>query len=470
MSHGMRQWCSEMQELFIPLPPPVAAALQRLHANGFHAHIVGGCVRDALLGKAPHDWDLTTSAHPRDIERCFQGVHVIETGLQHGTVTVVVEGMPLEITTYRIDGTYSDHRRPDHVTFTGNLRDDLARRDFTVNAMAYDPNAGVIDPFGGQQDLARRRIACVGDPAARFAEDGLRILRAMRFAAVLDFSIAPETADAMHRQRELLHHISAERIFVELTKLLCGIGATRILRAYADILFTILPRLRPMAGFDQQNPHHCYDVWEHTLHVIDAVPPEPILRWSALLHDSGKPAVFTKDMRGGHFYGHATVSTEIARDALTTLKSDRQTLETVCRLVTLHDTVIAADERRVKRLVHRLGFSETRQLLLLHKGDVSAQAYCHRAERIRESDALLSMLDALEAADACLSLKKMAISGGDLLALGLPQGKQIGACLQDLLEQVMDGNLPNEHAPLCSAAREWIAAHEPFANSNSARP
>lgn len=439
----------------IQLPPQVEYALKKLQDAGFSAYIVGGCVRDALRGETPHDWDMTTSALPQQTKACFADDPVIETGLQHGTVTVLRDHMPLEITTYRIDGAYTDNRRPDSVTFTRNLRDDLSRRDFTVNAMAYHPSEGIIDLFGGQQDLQNKRIACVGTPSERFSEDGLRILRALRFSSVLDFTIAPETAAAIHAQKDLLLGISAERIFAELTKLLCGVGAERILREYADVLFTILPDLQPMYGFDQQNPHHCYDVYEHTLHAVSAIPPEPILRYAALLHDSGKPAVFTKDERGGHFYAHAEISTEIARNSLHRLKSDRRTLDTVCRLVQHHDMVFPTpvSEKRLKRLVSKLGFEDTKSLLLLHRADVSAQAECHRAERIAQSDELLAMLDALAAADECLTLKKLAISGNDLIALGIPKGKEIGNTLNALLEQVIDGRLPNEKCALLAAAK-----------------
>ena len=429
-------------------PAPVQTALSMLNAAGFEAYIVGGCVRDALRGAEPHDWDCTTDAKPDAICACFRDYHVIETGLQHGTVTVVIEHMPIEITTYRIDGVYADHRRPDSVTFTDSLTDDLARRDFTVNAMAYHPEKGLIDPFHGADDLKSGMIACVGNPHDRFDEDGLRILRAMRFSSVLNFEIAPETAAAVHEQRTLLHHISAERIDAELTKLLCGAGAERVLTDFADVLFTVLPELAPMHGFDQKNPHHDYDVYTHTLKAVAAAPPEPVLRWAALLHDAGKPHCFTEDERGGHFYGHAAVSKEIARRALHAMKCDRKRLDRVLLLVERHDTVWNGTEQQLKRTVRKIGFDAAYQLILLHKADVSAQAAVHRDVRIAGADRLLEQLDALKAADACMSLKKLAVTGGDLLALGVPEGKEIGQKLNHLLEQVMDGALPNEREAL----------------------
>ncbi len=457
----------------IVLPPQVQTALHLLNAAGYSAYAVGGCVRDAMRGKEPHDWDLTTSALPEQMKACFSQYHVIETGIQHGTLTVMIDHMPLEITTYRIDGSYTDHRRPDSVTFASRVEDDLSRRDFTVNAMAYHPQEGLVDCFGGAADLQAGRIACVGDPEARFQEDGLRILRAMRFSSVLHFSIAPETAEAIHRMKSLLQNISAERIFSELTKLLCGVGASEILREYADVLFEILPALQPMYGFDQKNPHHCYDVYEHTLHVIDGVPQEPMLRWAALLHDAGKPAAFFENETGGHFYGHAKFSMDITQNAMHTLKSDRKTLDTVLALVEQHDVCFSPNaERILKRLVNRYGFEWTKMLLHLHKADVAAQAVQHRAERIAETDHLFAMIAELEAADACLSLKHLAVSGKDLMALGIPQGKAIGEALHTLLEQVMDGTLPNETNALLAAAQAWYANRNiaPFSSKSYENP
>ena len=443
-----------MTQFHITPPAPVQTALDRLNAAGFEAFVVGGCVRDALRGAEPHDWDCTTNAKPQQICACFRDFHVIETGLQHGTVTVVIDHMPIEITTYRIDGVYADHRRPDSVTFTDSLTDDLARRDFTVNAMAYHPERGLIDPFHGADDLQCRMIRCVGNPQDRFEEDGLRILRAMRFASVLDFAVDPQTAAAVRMQKTLLHHISAERIDTELTKLLCGTAAERVLTEFAEVLFTVLPELEPMYGFDQRNPHHDYDVYTHTLKTVAACPPEPVLRWAALLHDTGKPHVFTEDARGGHFYRHATVSVEIAKRALKAMKCDRKRYDRVLLLVEKHDLVMNGTEKQIKRIVSQIGMDAAEQLLLLHKADVTAQAACHRAERIAESDRLLAMLAALRAADACMSLKQLAVSGSDLLAAGVPEGRAVGAMLNRLLDAVIEGSLPNERDALLAYVQE----------------
>ncbi|MBR6761872.1 MAG: CCA tRNA nucleotidyltransferase [Oscillospiraceae bacterium] len=438
------------------LPSAVQAAIERLQQHGFEAYIVGGCVRDALLHTTAQDWDLTTNAHPEQILQCFHDFHVIETGMQHGTVTVIIDAMPLEITTYRVDGAYTDHRRPDSVQFTTSLTEDLARRDFSINAMAYHPQKGLIDPFGGQQDLAAKTISCVGDPTQRFQEDGLRILRALRFASRLDFSIAEETAKAIHQQKDLLHHISAERIFSELTKLLCGNAASKQLLQYPDVLFTVLPTLQPMYQFDQKNPYHAYDVYTHTCMVIENVPPQPALRWAALLHDSGKPHTFTMDARGGHFYNHAEHSVVIAKEILMQLKSDRKTMDRVLTLVKHHDTVFSGSETQMKRLAHRLGTDGLRDLILLHRGDVSAQAEHLRQERLAQSDMLLTLLDELERKNTCLTFRDLHISGDDLIAMGMQPGVALGNCLRRLLDAVLDNQLSNDKAALMEAAAQYL--------------
>ncbi len=438
------------------LPPAVQTAIERLNQHGFEAYIVGGCVRDALLHTTAQDWDLTTNAHPKQILQCFHDYHVIETGIQHGTVTVIIDHMPLEITTYRVDGAYTDHRRPDTVQFTASLTEDLARRDFTVNAMAYHPQEGLIDPFGGQNDLEKKTISCVGDPSKRFQEDGLRILRALRFSSRLDFAIADATSNAIHFQKDLLRHISAERIFSELTKLLCGKAAAKLLMCYPDVLFTVLPALQPMYQFDQKNPYHAYDVYTHTCMVIENVPPQPALRWAALLHDSGKPHTFTMDERGGHFYQHAEHSLVIAKEILLQLKSDRKTMDRVLALVKYHDTVFSGSETQMKRLANRLGTDILRDLILLHRGDVSAQAEHLRQERVTQSDRLLSLLNELERKNACLTYRDLQICGDDLIALGMQQGVQLGNCLRWLLDAVLDNRLINDKATLLEAAAQYL--------------
>ncbi len=302
----------------IQIPPHAERILTLLNQAGYKAYVVGGCVRDALLSKTPKDWDICTSALPDEMERVFQGFRVVETGLKHGTLTVVLDGIPYEITTFRVDGAYTDHRHPDGVTFVTDVREDLARRDFTVNAMAYHPAEGLIDAFGGQEDLRRGVIRCVGQPEERFREDALRILRALRFASVYGFTIDEETAKAAHELKETLSLVAAERIRAELGKLLCGQGCGNILRAYRDILGQILPQLVPMFDFPQCTPHHRFDVWEHTVRSVENVPATEVLRFTMLLHDAGKPATFTRDEDGvGHFCGHAACSEKIAEAVMT---------------------------------------------------------------------------------------------------------------------------------------------------------
>ena len=297
----------------IRLPAHAARAIEQLEGAGFETWAVGGCVRDSLRGAAPHDWDLCTAARPEQMKAVFAGERVLETGLKHGTLTLLTDGGPLEITTFRADGGYSDGRHPDAVRFVGSVEDDLARRDFTVGAMAWHPARGLCDPYGGLDDLQDGILRAVGDPDARFTEDGLRILRAVRFASQLGFAVEPQTAAAMRRQLARLDCVAAERVREELTRTLCGRFVQRALLSYRDVLAAVLPELVPMFDCAQQNPHHLYDVWEHSVRAVGQVPAVPALRWAMLLHDCGKPACKTIDEKGvGHFYGHPKVSREIA--------------------------------------------------------------------------------------------------------------------------------------------------------------
>ena len=317
----------------INLPEQVRRALARLEAAGHEAFVVGGAVRDCVRGAGTGtDWDITTSALPEETETIFSGYRVIEAGMKHGTVTVLLDGEPLEITTYRVDGGYSDHRHPDEVRFTRSLREDLRRRDFTMNAMAYSPRTGVVDPFGGQADLAAGVVRCVGEPDRRFQEDALRILRALRFASALGMGIHPDTARAARDNRGLLTSVAAERVRVELTKLLCGADAERVLLEFPDILSVLLPEIGAMVCFDQHNPHHDRDVWAHTAAVTAAIPAQPVLRWAALLHDVGKPPCFSLAEDGvGHFYGHAAESARMADGILRRLRFDTDSREEIVR-------------------------------------------------------------------------------------------------------------------------------------------
>ena len=434
------------------LPKEVQEILERLEAAGYQGWCVGGCVRDAQLGRTPSDWDVTTDALPEETMRLF-GSRAVPTGLQHGTVTVRTEHGGVEVTTFRRDGVYRDHRRPESVQFTPSLEEDLARRDFTVNAVAVNRGGIVCDPFGGQTDLQRGILRCVGDPKARFQEDALRMLRGLRFAAVLPFSLEETTAAAVHQCRELLRDIAPERIQTELTGLLLGNQAAEVLRAFPDVLGVFWSEILPLVGLDQRNCHHCYDAWEHTLHAVEQTPPEKTVRYAALLHDIGKPNVMTVDAQGvGHFYGHPAVSAELANEMLRRLRFDNQTRETVVQLVTWHDRQILPTERAVRRCLHALGAEQFRRLLLVKRADNLAQApeYWGRQEAL---DELRQIAQKLLAADACFSRKQLAVSGRDLLALGL-RGREIGQTLERLLEEVLEERLPNRQEELLSFVRQ----------------
>lgn len=427
----------------LPLSPGAAKALALLQAAGYEAWIVGGCVRDALLGLPPKDYDLTTSALPEETQRVFAAYPRIETGLRHGTVTVLLEGEPLEITTYRVDGVYSDARHPDGVTFTRSLRQDAARRDFTINAMAYAPGWGLQDFFGGQADLARGILRAVGAAEKRFREDALRILRALRFASVLDFTLEGETARAARACAPLLAAVSAERVSGELGKLLCGKAAGRVLRDYPDVLGVVLPEILPMVGLDHRNPHHCYDVWTHTTVAVDHVPPELPLRLAMLLHDIGKPDTFSLGEDGqGHFYGHPRRSVELAEGILSRLRFPRRTRERVLTLVRYHDAVLEESPQRVRRWLNKLGPEVFFDLLAIQGGDAAAQApaYCTRLDHLRRLETLARQV--LDQAP-CLTVRDLAVGGEDLLALGY-RGPAIGRALRALLDQVLSETVSNE--------------------------
>ena len=428
--------------------PQVNTALELLSAAGYEAYLVGGAVRDYVReNRQGHDWDITTSALPEEVERVFAGFRLIETGLKHGTVTVVIDCEPLEITTYRVDGIYSDHRRPDTVSFTRSLQEDVERRDFTMNALAYNPSTGIVDLVGGVEDIESKILRCVGDPDRRFQEDALRILRALRFASVFELEIEPATEEAAHTNKELLKEIAAERIQVELTKMLCGKGVQEILSKYADILAVVMPELEPMFGFEQHNPHHNSDVWNHTIKVVANAPADPVMRWTALLHDVGKPHCFSLDEKGvGHFFGHASKSTLIADELLKRLRFDNATRERITLLVKNHDTPLPADEKGVKRLMNRLGADAALQIVDIHRADTAGQ-HPDCAYRYAEFDAVHAMMQKVLDEQACFSIKNLAINGHDVIEKGLC-GKQVGDALQKTLNAVMDGEVSNERNDL----------------------
>lgn len=434
------------------MPAQVKTVLRTLEEAGFAAYLVGGCVRDSLMGRTPADWDVATAARPDDVRQAIGAFRVVDTGLRHGTVTAMVEGMPIEVTTFREEGEYLDFRHPSSVTFTADLHKDLARRDFTVNAMAWSEHTGLVDPFGGAADLGRGIIRAVGDPHQRFHEDALRILRALRFSSVLGFEIEEETARAALDCRSLLGRIASERIRDEFSALLCGTGVAPVLMEYADIIAVFIPEIEPSVGFCQNNYHHIYDVWEHTVHSIAAVEPELVLRLVMLLHDLGKPQSYTEDTDGvGHFYGHPMISTGIAGGVLLRLRYDRSLVRQVCTLVEYHDSHLFPTENSVRRWLMRLGEENLRLLIRIKRADNLAQSpdWRGRQEELRQSQAILEQVLCEKKA---FSRDMLAVKGTDMIALGA-DGPQIGRLLDVLLEEVMGGRVRNEKGPLLALAQ-----------------
>ena len=430
------------------LPDYVARCVTALEANGYEAWAVGGCVRDPMLGLQPHDYDLCTCALPEETEAVFAGWNLVLSGKKHGTVGVITEGGVVEITTFRTEGGYTDSRHPDWVRFVPEIREDLARRDFTVNAMAWSPTRGLKDPFGGREDLENRILRAVGDPRLRFREDALRILRGVRFACRYHLTIEEETLAAMVELAPLMEELARERVFAELSGILPVINREELLR-FGPILAAVLPELEPTFGFDQRSPHHAYDLFTHTAHVTGQLPPDPALRWAGLLHDVGKIPTFTLDETGrGHFYGHAAVSAEMADRALLRLKAPTALRRQTVTLIEKHMTPLLPDRKLLRRRIAQLGWETVEQLLAFQKADMGSKGTGeHDGSLFTQTEELLEQL---RREDACLSLKDLAVTGHDLMALGY-RGKAIGQALETLLEAVVEERLPNEkNALLCS--------------------
>ncbi len=437
------------------LPESVRMCMDTLNTAGFRSYAVGGCVRDSLLGITPHDYDLCTDALPEEICGAFDGFRLVRSGEKHGTVGVVVENDVVEITTFRTEGGYQDNRHPDWVRFVDSLTDDLARRDFTVNAMAYSPEEGYIDPFGGQADLANRCLRCVGDPAARFAEDALRILRGVRFS--VRFSLVPEeeTQKAMFRLAPFMDKLAKERIFDELCKLLPLLTAADILR-FSPVLIQVIPELADSVGFQQHSIHHIYDVFTHTAHVVEAVPADLVLRWAALLHDIGKPACFTMDENGrGHFLGHAQRGAEMADAVMLRLKAPTTLREQVTELIRQHMTPLTPDKHILRRRLGKYGQVQVRRMLALQKADFGSKG-TGTPEEEAVFDEIEALLNEILAEADCLTVRSLAVNGHDLMALGFSPGPRLGDCLNDLLLQVQEDRLSNEKEALLRAAAEYL--------------
>lgn len=470
----------EGAKLLARIPQMVKQTACRLERNGYQAFFAGGAVRDLLMERVPADYDLATDARPDEVRQVFGEKNVLATGEKYGSVTVLLrapgrrakklpssppemknggfdpdKAVPgVEVTTFRSDGAYPDGRRPSCVEFKKNIAEDLARRDFTINATALDLNGNLIDPYGGRADIAAGLIRTVGCSEKRFQEDGLRILRALRFSASLGFSVEERTERAIFSCAGMLEKISADVKREELFKLLCGRDAAKTLRRYSAILFLLMPELSPLEGFDQRNPHHDADIFTHSLRVLSAVPAKVSLRLAALLHDVGKPACFTVDDQGtGHFYGHEQRGAQIARRVLRRLRTPNALTEEVARLVAEHGLQIADTDRSVRHALNRLGQDLFFSLLALKRGDICGLAAAYRV-RLKDIDALEVRAGKLIAQGSCFTLRDLAVNGNDLLACGIPQGKTIGYLLRMLLQKVIDGDLPNERTALLSCIKQ----------------
>ena len=424
----------------IEIPEKAKFIIETITKAGFEAYVVGGCVRDSILDRKPEDWDITTSAKPYQVKALFP--RTIDTGIQHGTVTVMLDKEGFEVTTYRIDGKYEDSRHPKEVTFTPNLTEDLKRRDFTINAMAYNEQTGLIDIFGGMQDIEKKVIRCVGDAKERFTEDALRIMRAIRFSAQLGYTIEEKTAEAIRELAPNLRNISAERIQVELVKLLVSPHPDYLRMAYdMGVTKVILPEFDRMMETPQNHPHHKYNVGEHTLHALLAVPCGRILRLTMLLHDVGKPDTLSVDENGiTHFHGHPTVGEELAKQILRRLKFDNDTIHTVTCLVRYHDygNGVDPDMRIVRRGIQKVGEDIFPLLIPVRHADVCAQSDYKKTEKLELLDKWERLYHEIVAKNQCVSLKNMAITGKDLIALGMKPGKEIGSMLDELLQMVIE--------------------------------
>lgn len=441
----------------IHLPEAVKYIIQTIEDAGFEAYAVGGCVRDSILNREPNDWDITTSATPDEVKTLFR--HTVDTGLKHGTVTVIIKKVNYEITTYRIDGEYEDGRHPKEVNFTSQLSEDLKRRDFTINAMAYNDSEGLVDLFGGQADLKAGIIRCVGDARERFTEDALRIMRAVRFSAQLGYEIEEKTADAIKELAPTLSRISVERIQVELVKLLVSPHPEYMLKLYEmGLTKEFLPEFDTMMETPQNNPHHLYTVGEHTVRALQAALPDKNVRLAMLLHDIAKPATRTTDEKGiNHFYGHPNLGAEMTKKILRRLRFDNDTIDTVSLLVLYHDYGNGANitSKFTRKLIHKVGKDNFPTLLSVKRADIQAQSDYELAEKISRLDAMNAYYEEVLQKDMCVSLKDLAVTGSDLIKAGMKPGKELGVALNKLLELVLEEPTLNNKEVLMEYIKKW---------------
>lgn len=447
-----------MKNMMIMLPKEVDWIFAKLGESGYEASVVGGAVRDAVLGRPVHDWDICTNAKPEEILEVFKDNQVIETGIKHGTVTVMANGTGYEITTYRVDGTYSDGRHPDGVSFTTSLVEDLSRRDFTINAIAYNYKDGLIDPFEGITDLKKKRIRCVGSSKERFKEDALRILRAVRFSAQLGFDIDFEIKYFLSHTdlKEMLSPLSMERIQAEFVKMANSENFYAVVENYPEVLGAFIPELWNTVGFEQNNPYHCYDVFRHTVEALKSLDPDDtdlITRLAVFFHDFGKPSTYEVDEDGiGHFHGHGNASAEMTDVIMRRLKFDNETREKVVELVKYHDATLETTEKCVKRWLNRIGEEQFRRLLDIRLADISGQSRLDYNERVGKVLLVEKTLEKVLKEEACFSLKDLAVNGHDLIEVGFKPGKELGEVLNLLLNGVIDETWENKKEVLLDQA------------------
>lgn len=441
-------------ETVIKPPEDVFEILRVLEGNGFAAYAVGGCIRDSVMGKEPEDWDIASNAPPSAVKELFG--RTADTGGKHGTVTVILGGKPYEVTTFRIDGKYGDNRHPDSVAFAGRLEDDLCRRDFTINAMAWNPGKGIIDLFGGLSDIARRRIRTVGDPDERFAEDALRMLRAVRFAASLNFEIDAGTYIGIRKNSNLILNVSSERIRDELTGILTSDYPMKLMiLRHAGLMRLLLPEVDACFGTPQNNPHHMYNVGEHSLRAVEAIDNDMCLRWTMLLHDTGKAVTRTTDKNGiDHFYGHTAKSVEIAKLVLRRLKFDNKSIEKIIRLVKHHDMDMPLSHGAVAKAVNTVGEDIFPDLVKVKRADKSAQSKKYMGKELEYIATVEKIYAELLAGKSCFKLEDLAVKGSDLIDIGFREGKEIGRVLSALLDKVLEDQSLNDRDTLLRIARE----------------
>lgn len=441
----------------IEIPAPVHFIIQELEKYGHEAYMVGGCVRDSILGRIPHDYDICTSARPNEIIAAFPNQEIIPTGLQHGTVTILINREPYEVTTYRIDGEYSDNRRPDSVDFTNSLIEDLHRRDFTVNAMAYNSTNGLVDPFGGVKDIENSVIRCVGSAHDRFNEDALRILRAIRFATQLNFGIAEDTDEEIHKSLGLLENISIERVTSEFSKIVSSDSFYIKLMLYKDVFSLFIPEMRDTIGFKQYNPYHSYDVFEHTVRALENCDSKDlVVRLAVFFHDFGKPHSYQDGEDGiRHFKGHGRVSADLTDRIMGRMRFDNETKNNVVELVYYHDASFAKGKKYVKRWLNKIGEIQFCRLLTVRKADIMGQNIEYEKNRVGELQEIEKLIVEVIADNECFSLKDLSVGGKELISIGYKPGRQIGIVLTKLLELVIEEEAENDKEILLALAKEW---------------